>query len=112
MKVVFMGTPSFGVPILEALTQKYEVVLVVTQPDKPVGRKKILTPAGVFAQATICLCNRKGKRNNRIAQDWPGFAGPPLTALFGGILNFRALSRQCSLSLLPKYRAVRPFNMR
>ncbi len=53
MKVVFMGTPSFGVPILEALTQKYEVVLVVTQPDKPVGRKKILTPppVKVFAQA-------------------------------------------------------------
>ena len=47
MRIVFMGTPSFAVPILEALIEKYEVVLVVTQPDKEVGRKKILTPSPV-----------------------------------------------------------------
>ena len=40
MKIVFMGTPEFGVPILEALIEKYNVCLVVTQPDKEVGRNK------------------------------------------------------------------------
>ena len=47
MRIVFMGTPTFAVPILEALIEKYEVVLVVSQPDKEVGRKKILTPSPV-----------------------------------------------------------------
>ncbi len=39
-RVVFMGTPSFAVPILEELIKNTNVVLVVTQPDKEVGRKK------------------------------------------------------------------------
>lgn len=39
-KVVFMGTPDFAVPILEMLIKKTNVILVVTQPDKEVGRKK------------------------------------------------------------------------
>lgn len=43
MKTVFMGTPEFAVPILETLMKNSEVVLVVTQPDKYVGRKKVLT---------------------------------------------------------------------
>ena len=42
MKIVFIGTPEFAVPVLEALNSKYEVVLVVTQPDKLVGRKQTL----------------------------------------------------------------------
>lgn len=40
-KVVFMGTPAFSVPILQGLVEAgYEVLAVVTQPDRPVGRKK------------------------------------------------------------------------
>ncbi|MBQ3692471.1 MAG: methionyl-tRNA formyltransferase [Clostridia bacterium] len=44
-----MGTPDFAVPSLEALAQseKYNVKAVYTQPDKPVGRKRILTPPDV-----------------------------------------------------------------
>ena len=38
MRVIFMGTPNFAVPSLEALLQYHEVVLVVTQPDKPKGK--------------------------------------------------------------------------
>ncbi len=44
MRVVFMGTPDFSVPVLEALIENYDVVGVVSQPDKEVGRKRILTP--------------------------------------------------------------------
>ena len=38
LKVIFMGTPIFSVPILEGLIENYNVIAVVTQPDKPVGR--------------------------------------------------------------------------
>lgn len=42
MKVIFMGTPDFAVPVLEGLIENYEVILVVSQPDKKVGRKQEL----------------------------------------------------------------------
>ena len=48
MRIVFMGTPEFAVPSLEALIGAgYEVVGAVTQPDRPVGRKGKLTPPPV-----------------------------------------------------------------
>lgn len=48
MKIVFMGTPDFAVPCLEKLIKyKYEIAAVFSQPDKPVGRKQILTPPPV-----------------------------------------------------------------
>lgn len=51
-RVIFMGTPDFSVPILRQLIQDgYEVIAVVTQPDRPVGRKKILTPPPVKVEA-------------------------------------------------------------
>lgn len=52
MKLIFMGTPDFAVPSLERLlADGHQVSLVVTQPDKPVGRKQILTPPAVKACA-------------------------------------------------------------
>ncbi|MEI5906123.1 methionyl-tRNA formyltransferase [Bacillus spongiae] len=51
-KIVFMGTPDFSVPILQRIIQDgYEVIGVVTQPDRPVGRKRILTPPPVKVEA-------------------------------------------------------------
>ena len=48
MKIIYMGTPYFAVPCLKHLVSEgYDVCLVVTQPDKPVGRKQILTPSDV-----------------------------------------------------------------
>ena len=48
MRVVFMGTPDFAVPCLEKLVEcGHDVVGVFTQPDKPVGRKRIITPPEV-----------------------------------------------------------------
>ncbi len=48
-KVIFMGTPQFSVPILQALIEDktIEIVAVVTQPDRKVGRKQVLTPPPV-----------------------------------------------------------------
>lgn len=47
MNVVFMGTPDFAVPSLENIAKVHNVQAVFTQPDKPVGRKMILTPPDV-----------------------------------------------------------------
>ena len=51
-KIVFMGTPKFAVPILEMLIENFGVDLVITQPDKKVGRKKVLTapPVKILAE--------------------------------------------------------------
>lgn len=51
MNIVFMGTPNFSVRILERLHKEYGVDLVVTQPDKLVGRKKVLTLSPVKEKA-------------------------------------------------------------
>ena len=40
VKIVFMGTPDFSVPILEGLIENYQVIGVVTQPDRCVGRRQ------------------------------------------------------------------------
>jgi len=51
-KIVFMGTPDFSVPVLQRIIEDgYEVIGVVTQPDRPVGRKKVLTPPPVKVEA-------------------------------------------------------------
>ena len=47
MKIVFIGTPEFAVPVLEALNSKYEVVLVISQPNRV--KKK-----GVFLDTPVC----------------------------------------------------------
>ncbi|CRK80537.1 methionyl-tRNA formyltransferase [Neobacillus massiliamazoniensis] len=51
-KIIFMGTPDFSVPILRQIIEDgYDVIGVVTQPDRPVGRKKVLTPPPVKVEA-------------------------------------------------------------
>lgn len=48
MKIIFMGTPDFAVPCLEQLIKAgHDIAAVFTQPDKPRGRKQILTPPEV-----------------------------------------------------------------
>lgn len=51
MKIIFAGSPEFAVPALNALFDRAEVVAVITQPDKAVGRKKALTPTPVKVRA-------------------------------------------------------------
>ena len=53
MRLIFLGSGEFGLPTLEALTADHEVAAVVTQPDRPAGRKQQFTPTpiGRWAQA-------------------------------------------------------------
>jgi methionyl-tRNA formyltransferase len=50
-RIVFMGSPTFALPTLQALQEHYSVVGVVTQPDRPSGRGRTLKPPPVKAMA-------------------------------------------------------------
>lgn len=116
MRIVFMGTPAFSVPILESLIEKHEVVLVVTQPDKLVGRKQILTPSEVKACAV--KHNLPVFQPVKIKDDYQAVldAEPDIivTAAFGQfipkiILDYPRLGCiNVHGSLLPKYRGGSP----
>jgi methionyl-tRNA formyltransferase len=51
MQIIFFGTSYFVVPILKSLAEQFQVIAVVTAPDKKVGRKQILTPSPVKESA-------------------------------------------------------------
>jgi methionyl-tRNA formyltransferase len=51
MKIVFMGTPDFSVPVLNALAQHHDIVSVYSQPPRPAGRGKADRPSPVQARA-------------------------------------------------------------
>ncbi|MBI2626084.1 MAG: methionyl-tRNA formyltransferase, partial [Candidatus Nealsonbacteria bacterium] len=52
MKIIFAGTPEFGAVVLEKLIKDgFPPILVITETDKPVGRKKIITPPPVKVTA-------------------------------------------------------------
>lgn len=51
MRLVFLGAGAFGTPSLESLAREHDVALVVTQPDRPAGRGKVMTPTPVASRA-------------------------------------------------------------
>lgn len=119
MNIVFMGTPAFAVPSLERLLEEgYNISLVVTQPDKPQGRKKVLTPPPVKEAALkhgIPVFQPARLRNEESVAELAKWK-PDLivTAAFGQILPKSVLDMPpCGCvnvhgSLLPKYRGGAP----
>lgn len=120
-KIVFMGTPQFSVPILEMLHgEGYEILAVVTQPDRPVGRKKVLTPPPVKEAAVnlgLKVIQPEKLRNSGELQEIIDLT-PDLivTAAFGQILPKNLLDTpklgciNVHASLLPKYRGGAPIH--
>lgn len=116
-----MGTPDFSVPILKSLVESgYNVVAVVTQPDRPVGRKKILTPPPVKIEAEkhqIDVLQPEKIRNEEEVEKVLAYE-PDLiiTAAFGQILPKSLLDGpklgciNVHASLLPKYRGGAPIH--
>jgi methionyl-tRNA formyltransferase len=51
MKVVFFGSPEFAIPSLVSIHKEYNIVGVVTQPDRPAGRGKVITPSPIKVMA-------------------------------------------------------------
>ena len=118
MRVIFMGTPNFAVPSLEALLQHHEVVLVVTQPDKPKGRgkKMAFSPIKECAlQHNIPVLQPAKVREPEFVEELRKYQ-PDLIAVtaFGQILTEDILSIpkygciNVHGSLLPKYRGAAP----
>ncbi|GGI41693.1 methionyl-tRNA formyltransferase [Mammaliicoccus stepanovicii] len=119
-KIVFMGTPDFSTGILEMLIKAYDVIAVVTQPDRPVGRKKILTPPPVkkVALAHDIPVYQPEKLISSPELDEIIKLEPDLivTAAFGQILpkslletpKYKAVNVHASL--LPKYRGGAPIH--
>jgi len=113
MRVVFMGSPEYAVKILEVLNEKYEVVAVYTQPDKPVGRKKILTPTPVktfaLSQGIDVFTPSSLKEDKELQRLRPDFI---IVAAYGLLLPQSvldvALCINLHASLLPKYRGASP----
>lgn len=119
MKVVFMGTPDFAVPCLERLiTDGENVVGVFTQPDKPVGRKQVLTPSAVKVCAqnhNLPVFQPKTLKNGE-ALEIIKLLNPDLIVVtaYGKILPKEILDFpqfgciNIHASLLPKYRGSAP----
>ncbi|NMO94653.1 methionyl-tRNA formyltransferase [Paenibacillus lemnae] len=119
MNIVFMGTPAFAVPSLEMLIQEgYTVSAVVTQPDRPQGRKKVLTPTPVKEAALrhgIPVLQPQRLRNPEAAAELAQYKPDMIvTAAYGQILP-KAVLEMAPLgclnvhgSLLPKYRGGAP----
>ncbi|WP_391572041.1 methionyl-tRNA formyltransferase [Cohnella sp.] len=119
MKILFMGTPQFAVPSLEALLERgYEVAAVVTQPDRPKGRKRELTPSPVKVFATErglpVLQPEKLRSPEGVAAVSEIAPDVIVTAAYGQILpkSVLALPRLGCInvhgSLLPRYRGGAP----
>lgn len=118
LKIIFMGTPDFSVPILEALDQKYEIVGVVTQPDKEVGRHRILTPSPVKKYALAH--GLKVYQPEHIKDEYENLinlnADLIVTAAYGQFVGTKLLKAprfkaiNCHASLLPKYRGGAPIH--
>lgn len=116
--LVFMGSPQFALPTLQALAQDYRVVGVVTQPDRPAGRGRDLTPPPVklLAVELGIPVDQPGRLRHPDAiaqlQNWqPDFI---VVAAFGQILPSQVLDLpphgclNVHASLLPRWRGAAP----
>jgi len=118
MRVLFAGTPAVAVPSLDALIEAgFEIVAVLTRPDAPTGRKRILTPSPVAARAAelgidiIHASKVDAGTTERIASYEPDVAA---IVAYGGLVPQAALGVpphgwiNLHFSLLPAWRGAAP----
>lgn len=119
-RVIFMGTPDFSTKILEMLIAKEDVIAVVTQPDRPVGRKHVMTPPPVKKVALengieVYQPEKIAKSDDlqKLIDMQPDLI---VTAAFGQLLPKSLLDAprlgaiNVHASLLPKYRGGAPIH--
>ena len=119
-KILFMGTPDYATTIfIELLKSKYEIVGLFTQPDKPVGRKQILTPPHIKQYCIdenieVPIFQPLKLKNNQEAKEEIQKLKPDfiLVAAYGQILPKDILDIAPCInlhaSLLPNYRGASP----
>ncbi len=119
MRIALFGSPAFALPVLEALSARHEVVLVVAQPDKPAGRGHKLTPPPVAVRAKELGLRLEQparlKRNEAFLELVRSLElDVAITAAYGKILPQILLDipkhgfLNVHGSLLPKYRGAAP----
>lgn len=119
LKIAFFGSPTFALPVLEMLYKHHKILLVVSQPDKPVGRGYKLTPPPVAIRAKELGLKLwqpdKLKKNQGFAQLLESLKlDVAVTAAYGKILPKYLLDipkhgfLNVHASLLPKYRGAAP----
>lgn len=120
-KIAFMGTPEFSVGVLTMLYEEgYDILAVVTQPDRPVGRKRVLTPPPVKVEAMRLglpvIQPEKLKGSEELQEILALDPDLIVTAAFGQILPTELLDAprlgciNVHASLLPKYRGGAPIH--
>ena len=118
LRVIFMGTPDFSLPVLEGLIENYNVVAVVTQPDKEVGRHGELSESPVKKRAKEAgipvLQPVKMRKDFQMVLDYkPDLV---ITCAYGQIIPAEIIDYpkyKCinvHASLLPKYRGGAPIH--
>ncbi|MBQ4101154.1 MAG: methionyl-tRNA formyltransferase, partial [Oscillospiraceae bacterium] len=119
MKIVFMGTPEFAVPTLQRIIEEsHEVLAVYTQPDKPQGRKMVLTPPPIKECAlshNIPVFQPTTFKDESVVAELSVFNPDVIVVVaYGKILPENVLSIpkygciNVHASLLPKYRGAGP----
>lgn len=119
IKIVFMGTPEFALPILQKMAEEFNVVGVITQPDKPAGRDFILQPSPVkqFTQKLNIpiIQPEKLRGNDELIKDLEKMQPDIIVvAAYGKILPREIINfpkhgcLNVHPSLLPKYRGASP----
>ncbi|MBL9114101.1 MAG: methionyl-tRNA formyltransferase [Verrucomicrobiaceae bacterium] len=118
MRILFLGTGEIGLPSLEWLlsTPKHQVVAVVTQPDKPVGRKLVLTPPEVKVRALAAgvPVHQPERLRDHVEELKHYNADIGVVIAYGQILNKAALELprlgciNVHASLLPRHRGASP----
>ena len=117
-KIVFMGSPDFSIPALRALAEVYPIVGVVTQPDRPAGRGRVLTPPPVKRLALelgLPLIQPERLRQPEAMAQLQAWAPDVIVvAAFGQILRPAVLELprfgcvNVHASLLPRWRGAAP----
>jgi methionyl-tRNA formyltransferase len=118
--IIFMGTPDFSTTVLEMLIAEHNVIAVVTQPDRPVGRKKKMTPPPVKEIAVKhglpVYQPEKLTQSEELEQLIALDSDLIVTAAFGQLLPEKLLEApklgaiNVHASLLPKYRGGAPIH--
>ena len=119
MKIIFMGTPDFAVPPLKKLcNQGFNVVAVVTQPDRPKGRGKKLAPPPVKEEALahgLPVLQPENPRDREFVGALAGYGADVFVVIaYGHILSREVLALpkimpiNIHASLLPAYRGPAP----
>lgn len=119
-RIVFMGSPEFAVPALQALIDHFHVVGVITQPDRPAGRGRILTPPPVktlaIASGLQVIQPERIRQPEAMQQLKTWLPDAIVVAAFGQILQQEVLGLppygciNIHASLLPRWRGAAPIH--